>query len=344
MIEKDSNRLISSKLKNESEASDENSLRPRKIEEFIGQTKNKDNLKIFIEAARKRKEPLEHILLYGPPGLGKTTLSCIIANEMGVSIRTTSGPAIERAGDLASLLTNLKPNDVLFIDEIHRLKSTVEEVLYSAMEDFKLDIILGKGPSARSMRLSIAPFTLIGATTKVGNVSSPLRDRFGSVTRLDFYTIDEIAAIIERSAKILKVQIDAGGLRELASRARFTPRIANRLLKRVRDFAEVSFDGVITEEVAKEALSKMHVDEKGLDKTDYELLKLLIEKFEGGPVGLSTLAAALSEETQTIEDVYEPFLIQQGLLTRTARGRVATRAAYEHLGVPWSEERQGSLL
>ena len=343
MIQKDSHRLITSKLKNEEE-NEESSLRPQSLNEFIGQTKNKGNLEVFIKAAKKRDEPLEHVLLYGPPGLGKTTLAGVIAKEMGVSIRTTSGPAVERAGDLASLLTNLKPNDILFIDEIHRLKSTVEEVLYSAMEDFKLDIIIGKGPSARSMRLSIAPFTLIGATTKVGTVSSPLRDRFGTVMRLDFYTLKEIAEIIGRSAKILDIEVKEDGLKELASRARFTPRIANRLLKRVRDFAEVSFDGVITKKVAQDALGKLHVDEKGLDKTDHELLKLMIEKFDGGPVGLNTLAAALSEEAQTIEDVYEPFLIQQGLLTRTARGRVATKAAYEHLGVEWLREEQGSLL
>ena len=311
------------------------SLRPRKFREYIGQDKAKENLSVFIQAAMKRGEALDHVLLSGPPGLGKTTLAAIIANEMGVNFRVTSGPAIERSGDLAALLTNLGEKDVLFIDEIHRLSRSVEEVLYSAMEDFALDIIIGKGPSARSIRLDIAPFTLVGATTREGALAAPLRDRFGVSLRLEYYKPESLVEIIKRAAEILKIEIEADGAMEIARRSRGTPRVANRLLKRVRDFAQVKGDGVITSKLADEALVRLEVDKIGLDRMDRRMLLTMIEKFGGGPVGLETMAAAISEEADTITDVYEPFLIQLGFLMRTPRGRVVTRAGYEHMKIPY---------
>ncbi|WP_256758185.1 Holliday junction branch migration DNA helicase RuvB [Cohnella sp. WQ 127256] len=315
----------------------EYSLRPRYLAEYIGQTQAKENLKVYIEAAKMRREPLDHVLLYGPPGLGKTTLSNIIANELGVHIRTTSGPAIERPGDLAAILSNLQENDVLFIDEIHRLHRTVEEVLYPAMEDFALDFIIGKGPSARSVRLDLPKFTLIGATTRAGLLSAPLRDRFGVVSRLEFYTEDELAFIVTRTAEIFGVGMVGEASREIARRARGTPRIANRLLKRVRDHAQVRGDGVITDVVALDALERIQVDPMGLDSIDHKMLRSMIQNYGGRPVGLDTIAASIGEESQTIEDVYEPYLMQIGFLQRTPRGRIVTAAAYRHLGLPIPE-------
>jgi Holliday junction DNA helicase RuvB len=307
-------------------------LRPKKLDDYIGQQPIRQNLLICIEAAKKRKEPIEHLILYGPPGLGKTTLAHIIANEMNVAIRVTSGPAIERAGDLASILTNLTDGDILFIDEIHRLNRNIEEVLYPAMEDYAIDLVLGKGPSARTMRIDLPRFTLIGATTKVGALSSPLRDRFGVIMRLEFYTEEELEEIIQRAAAILKVEIDETGLKEIAKRARRTPRIANRILKRVRDFAEVKHQGKITGDIAKLALDKLDIDNLGLDKNDRMYLSTIVDKFAGGPVGVETIAAATSEDRDTIEDVIEPYLLQIGFIDRTRRGRIVTPSAYLHLG------------
>ncbi|KKO53849.1 Holliday junction branch migration DNA helicase RuvB [Paenibacillus sp. DMB20] len=332
-------RIITANLMMEDQAV-ELSLRPRYLAEYIGQNQVKENLQIYIEAAKMRKEALDHVLLYGPPGLGKTTLANIIANELGVSLRTTSGPAIERPGDLAALLTNLQKGDVLFIDEIHRLHRTVEEVLYPAMEDFALDIMIGKGPSARSVRLDLPPFTLIGATTRAGLLSAPLRDRFGVVSRLEFYTVDELSYIVSRGADILGIEILGEASEEIALRSRGTPRIANRLLKRVRDYAQVRGDGMITPDIAQEALKMLQVDPMGLDLIDHKMLNAMIRSFRGGPVGLDTIAATIGEESQTIEDVYEPYLLQIGFLQRTPRGRVATPAAYSHLGIPYPEDRR----
>lgn len=323
----------------------ERSLRPRKLEDFPGQPRIKQNLAIAIEAARQREDALDHLLLYGPPGLGKTTLANIVANEMGVAIRTTSGPAIERPGDLAAILTNLKEHDILFIDEVHRLSRAVEEILYPAMEDFALDLVIGKGPGARSVRLQMPKFTLVGATTRYAMVSAPMRDRFGSVFRLEFYDAETLAQIVRRSAEILGVGIPDDAAMEVARRSRGTPRIANRLLRRVRDFAEVRNNGRITLEATREALAMLDVDDLGLDDADRAVLKCIIEKFNGGPVGLETIAAAISEESDTIMDVYEPFLLQCGFLNRTPRGRIATAAAYRHLGLepPRAIEAQPSL-
>lgn len=319
------------------------SLRPRRLAEYIGQEQVKNNLNIFIQAALSRGEALDHVLLYGPPGLGKTTLAGIIANELGVNLRITSGPAIERQGDLAALLTNLSEKDVLFIDEIHRLSRSVEEILYSAMEDYALDIIIGKGPSARSIRLDLPKFTLVGATTRAGALTSPLRDRFGVMCRLEYYDTDQLKCILTRAAEILHITIDPYGAEEIAKRSRGTPRVANRLLKRVRDFAQVDGHNSITASIADKALYMLEVDKFGLDKTDRGILHTIITKFNGGPVGLDTLAASVSEETITVEDVYEPFLLQLGFLQRTPRGRVATRAAYEHLGLMYQAEDQEKL-
>ena len=325
-------RLVSPKMSEEEQAV-EGSLRPRRLAEYIGQEKIKENLSILLEAARRRNESVDHVLLYGPPGLGKTTLCNIIAVEMGVSMKTTSGPAIEHAGDLASILTALQPGEVLFIDEIHRLARAVQERLYSAMEDFALDVMIGKGPSARALRLSLPPFTVVGATTRVGALTAPLRDRFGAIYRMEYYDPAALKQILIRSARILKAPADEAGIEEIAGRARGTPRIVNRLLKRVRDYAQVRADGVITLEVAKAALDGLEIDHIGLDQTDRNLLLTIIQKFDGGPVGLDTLAASTSEDPETIEDVYEPYLLQLGFIARTPRGRIATRFAYAHLGL-----------
>jgi Holliday junction DNA helicase RuvB len=337
-------RLITSGTTND-DGSFDVSLRPKVLSEYVGQSKAKANLKVFIDAARGRGESLDHVLFYGPPGLGKTTLAHIIAAEMGVSIKSTSGPVIEKPGDLAAVLTNLEPGDVLFIDEIHRLSPVVEEILYPAMEDYQLDIMIGQGPSARTIKLDIPRFTLVGATTRAGLLSSPLRDRFGVLIRLEFYTHDELATIVTRSAGILGVSIDPEGAGEIARRSRGTPRIANRLLRRVRDFAEVDGDGSITLSMADQALGRLEVDKLGFDRMDRLLLETIIDKFSGGPVGLDTLAAAISEEKDTIEDVIEPYLLQQGFINRTPRGRVATHQAYSHLGrTPGSTSQPGTLF
>ena len=336
--------LVTTSLTREDE--NEGSLRPKTLREYIGQEKAKGNLEVFIQAARMRGEPLDHVLLHGPPGLGKTTLSGIIANEMGVNIRITSGPAIEKPGDLAALLTNLAENDILFVDEIHRLNRSVEEILYPAMEDFAIDIIIGKGPSANSIRLDLPKFTLIGATTRAGQLSAPLRDRFGVTLRLELYTPEELALIVKRSAGILDVPIEDDGAMEIAKRSRGTPRIANRMLRRVRDFAQVKAGGVITRSVADQALTALEVDHLGLDAIDRRMLTSIIEHYGGGPVGLETLAATINEEAVTLEDVYEPYLMQMGFLTRTPRGRCVTAKAYEHLGLrfPGSGEMEQMTL
>ena len=336
MIFDDNERIVTGDFLDE-DADIEVGLRPRQLEDYVGQEKVKENLKIYINAAKERRESLDHVLLYGPPGLGKTTLAGIISNEMGVNIRITSGPAIEKAGDLAAILTNLSQNDILFIDEIHRMSRTVEEILYPAMEDYALDIIIGKGPSAKSIRLDLPKFTLIGATTRAGLLTAPLRDRFGVLARLELYKPEELKRIVKRSASILNVEIDDGGAEEIASRSRGTPRIANRLLKRVRDFAQVKFDGKITKEIAAASLLQMEIDDMGLDNIDNKMIMTMIKNFGGGPVGLDTLAATIGEEPNTIEDVYEPYLMQLGFIARTPRGRIVTQAGYEHFNVPCPE-------
>lgn len=336
------NRIVSTEAGSE-DTEVEISLRPKCFEEYIGQEKAKDMLKVYIEAAKGRADSLDHVLLYGPPGLGKTTLSGIIAAEMGVNFRVTSGPAIEKQGDLAAILTNLAPGDVLFIDEIHRLSRSIEEILYPAMEDYVLDIIIGKGPSARSIRVPLPKFTLIGATTRAGQLTTPLRDRFGVLLRLELYSHEELATIVKRSASLLDVGIDDEGAYEIASRSRGTPRIANRLLKRVRDYAQVKGNGIITLDIAKTALKALEIDELGLDNIDRKMLETIIKFYDGGPVGLETLSATIGEESVTIEDVYEPYLMQIGFLSRTPRGRCATRLAYEHLGIPYGSNGQGGV-
>lgn len=334
-LDGDNERIVSGAYTGED--SDEASLRPRRFDEYVGQERARANLSVFIEAAKQRGEPLDHVLLYGPPGLGKTTLAAIIASEMGVNFRVTSGPAIEKAGDLAGILTNLNEMDVLFIDEIHRLNKSVEEILYPAMEDFSFDIIMGKGPAARSLRIDIPKFTLIGATTRAGLLSAPLRDRFGVINRLEMYTPDELMRIVKRTASILHADIDDTGAREIAVRARGTPRIANRLIKRARDFAQIHGDGIVTAEIASLCLAALEIDDLGLDNIDRNVLTTIIEKFGGGPVGLETLSAATGEDMTTIEDLYEPYLLQLGFINKTPRGRVATPLAYQHLRIPYSD-------
>lgn len=335
-------RIVSS-MELSSEHDADRSLRPQTLDEYVGQHKAKENLSVYIEAAKQREDTLDHVLLYGPPGLGKTTLACIMANELGVNIRVTSGPAIEKAGDLVALLTNLQENDILFIDEIHRLNRSVEEILYPAMEDYAIDLIIGKGPSARSLHMQLPRFTLIGATTRAGQLSAPLRDRFGILLKLELYSNEELAGIVTRSAGILDIEIDKSGAGEIASRSRGTPRIANRLLRRVRDFAQVTGNGAIDKRSAAYALDKLEIDSLGLDNVDRRMLETIIKVYNGGPVGLETLAATVGEEAVTIEDVYEPYLMQLGFLSRTMRGRCATRLAYEHLGIPFmGNDRPGA--
>jgi Holliday junction DNA helicase RuvB len=338
-------RIVAADAASPNEEAVERTLRPQRLAEYVGQAKAREQLEIFIAAARNRAEALDHVLLFGPPGLGKTTLAHIIAHEMGVNLRQTSGPVLERPGDLAALLTNLEKNDVLFIDEIHRLSPVVEEILYPALEDFQIDIMIGEGPAARSIKIDLPPFTLVGATTRAGMLTNPLRDRFGIVARLEFYNDDELTSIVTRSARLLSATIDADGAREIARRSRGTPRIANRLLRRVRDYAEVKGDGSIGRDVADRALAMLDVDARGLDVMDRKLLRAVLDKFAGGPVGIDNLAAAIGEERETLEDVVEPFLIQQGLLQRTPRGRVAALAAYEHFGITApANQRSGELF